>query len=160
MKVLAIFALCIIGALATPCDDFKIMQEAWNTMKNEEVEILYTVFKAYPDIQAKFPQFVGKDLETIKGTAEFAVHATRIVSFMTEVISLLGNPDNLPAIMSLLSKLGKDHKGRGITVKQFDEFHEAFHNFLHTHSVWNDNVDAAWHCNEKEIRKVINANLE
>ena len=160
MKLLAILALCIIGTFANPCDDYKFMQEAWNTMKHEEVEILYTVFKAYPDIQAKFPQFVGKDLEEIKNTSEFAVHSTRIISFMTEVISLLGNPDNLPAIKSLLTKLGKDHKGRGITVKQFDEFHVAFHTFLHTHSAWNDNVDATWHCNEKEIRKIINANLE
>ncbi|XP_070504417.1 globin CTT-Y-like [Chironomus tepperi] len=160
MKFLAIFALCIIGTFANPCDDFALMQEAWNTMKHEETAILYTVFKAYPNIQAKFPQFAGKDLEEVKDTAAFAVHATRIISFMSEIISLLGKHDNLPAIKSSLTKLGQDHKGRGITVKQFDEFHKAFHSFLHTHDAWNEQVDATWHCNENEIRKIVNAALE
>lgn len=83
MKLLAVFALCFIGAFANPCDDFALMQGAWNSMKHEEVEILYTVFKAYPDIQARFPQFAGKNVDEIKETAAFAVHATRIVSFMS-----------------------------------------------------------------------------
>lgn len=161
MKFLIVFALCVVGAFASfHCDNSELVQKAWYSMRHEEIDILYSAFKAYPDIQAKFPKFAGKDLEELKGTAPFAVHATRIVNFMFEIIALITNDDNTPAIQTLLTQLGKEHKERGVTVKNFDDFHVALNDFLHSHtSVWTDTVDAAWHCHEKEIRKLIDAAL-
>ena len=159
MKLLAVLALCIAGASAF-CDNAGPIKEAWEHIKHDEVEILYTVFKAYPDIQAKFPKFTGKDLETLKGTADFAIHATRIFRYFTEVIELLGNDANIPAIKTLLNQLGKEHRERGIPAKQFDEFFAALHTYLPTHVKWNDNVEAAWLCDEREVRKILNSALE
>jgi Globin len=84
MKFL-IVAICVIYALADPHwvtvepNEVEFVKSTWNEVKKNEVEILYYIFKAYPDIQAKFPAFVGKDLEELKGTTPFALHATRIV---------------------------------------------------------------------------------
>nr|AAB38011.1 Pol n I component MV=allergenic monomeric hemoglobin {N-terminal} [Polypedium nubifer, larvae, Peptide Partial, 37 aa] [Polypedilum nubifer] len=32
-------------------DQAGVLQSAWSNIKNSEVDILYAVFKAYPDIQ-------------------------------------------------------------------------------------------------------------
>jgi len=146
MKFLAVLALCIVGAIALPLtsDEASLVKASWSQIKHNEVDILYAVFKAYPDIQAKFPQFAGKDLDSVKDTAAFATHATRIVSFLSELIALSGSESNLSAIYGLVSKMGTDHKNRGITQAQFNEFRTALVFYISSHVSWGDNVAAAW----------------
>ena len=146
MKFLAVLALCIVGAISHPlsADQSAMVKTSWDHVKHNEVDILYAVFKAYPDIQAKFPQFAGKDLETLKGTADFAIHATRIVSFLSELIALSGSEANAVAVNSLVTKLGTDHKARGVTQAQFGEFRTALMSYLKANVSWGDNVADAW----------------
>ncbi|XP_070504452.1 globin CTT-VIIB-7 [Chironomus tepperi] len=146
MKFFAVLALCIVGAIASPlsADEAALVKSSWAQVKHNEVDILAAVFAAHPDIQAKFPQFAGKDLASIKDTAEFATHATRIVSFFSEVISLSGDQANLSAVYALVSKLGADHKARGITAAQFSEFRSSLITYISSHVSWGDNVAAAW----------------
>ena len=146
MKFFAVLALCIVGAVASPlsADEAALVKSSWAQVKHNEVDILYAVFKAYPDIQNKFPQFAGKDLDSIKDTAAFATHATRIVSFFSEVIALSGNSANAAAINNLVTKLGSDHQARGVTQSQFNEFRTALVAYLQANVSWGDNVAAAW----------------
>nr|P12548.1 RecName: Full=Globin CTT-VIIB-3; Flags: Precursor [Chironomus thummi thummi] len=146
MKFFAVLALCIVGAIASPltADEASLVQSSWKAVSHNEVDILAAVFAAYPDIQAKFPQFAGKDLASIKDTGAFATHATRIVSFLSEVIALSGNESNASAVNSLVSKLGDDHKARGVSAAQFGEFRTALVAYLSNHVSWGDNVAAAW----------------
>ncbi|KAL7051873.1 hypothetical protein ACKWTF_004668 [Chironomus riparius] len=136
MKFL-VLALCIAAASAavTPmsADQLALFKSSWNTVKHNEVDILYAVFKANPDIQAKFPQFAGKDLDSIKDSADFAVHSGRIVGFFGEYITLLGKESTQPAIKTLLNEMGQNHKGRGIPKTQFNEFKTAVMSYLSTH---------------------------
>ncbi|KAG5666738.1 hypothetical protein PVAND_014750 [Polypedilum vanderplanki] len=140
--------LCALFAIASAdflsVEQAETLRETWNKIKHNEVDILYSIFKAYPDIQAKFPKFAGKDLDSIKGSADFALHATRIVSFISEVISLSGNKANAPAIETLVTKLGVEHKDRGVTKDQFNEFRTAITNYASSHATWGDNVAAVW----------------
>ena len=146
MKFFIVLALCIVGAIASPlsADEANLVKSSWDQVKHHEVDILAAVFAAHPDIQAKFPQFAGKDLASIKDSAAFATHATRIVSFFSEVIALSGDQANLAAVYNLVSKLGADHKARGITAAQFGEFRSALVSYLSNHVSWGDNVAAAW----------------
>ena len=146
MKFFIVLALCIVSAIAGPlsADEAALVKSSWDKVKHNEVDILYAVFKAYPDIQAKFPQFVGKDLDGLKDTAAFATHATRIVSFLSEVVALSGSEGNLAAVHTLVTKLGKDHNVRGVTKAQFGEFRTALVAYLKEHVAWGDNVAAAW----------------
>nr|P29245.1 RecName: Full=Globin CTT-Z; AltName: Full=HBZ; Flags: Precursor [Chironomus piger]CAA39717.1 Ctp HbZ [Chironomus thummi] len=146
MKFFAVLALCIVGAIAHPLtsDEAALVKSSWAQVKHNEVDILYTVFKAYPDIQARFPQFAGKDLDSIKTSGQFATHATRIVSFFSELIALSGSESNLSAIYGLISKMGTDHKNRGITQTQFNEFRTALVSYISSNVSWGDNVAAAW----------------
>jgi hemoglobin-like flavoprotein len=146
MKFFAVLALCIVGAIASPlsADEAALVQSSWKAVSHNEVDILYAVFKAYPDIQNKFSQFAGKDLESIKSSGSFATHATRIVSFLSEVIALSGNESNAAAVQGLVSKLGDDHKARGVTADQFKEFRTALVAYLEANVSWGDNVAVAW----------------
>lgn len=147
MKYL-VLALCIAAASAavTPmtADQTALFKSSWNTVKHNEVDILYAVFKANPDIQAKFPQFAGKDVDSIKDTAAFATHAGRIVGFFSEVIGLTGNPENRPALKTLIDGLGSSHKARGVEKAQFEEFRASLADYLSKHLDWNDNMKATW----------------
>jgi hemoglobin-like flavoprotein len=146
MKFFAVLALCIVGAIAHPLsvDEAALVKTSWSQVKHNEVDILYAVFKAYPDIQNKFPQFSGKDLDDIRNTAAFATHSTRIISFLSELIALSGSESNLSAIYGLVSKMGADHKARGVTQGQFNEFRTALVSYLKEHSTWSDATAAAW----------------
>jgi hypothetical protein len=149
MKFL-ILALCVVVAAADPhwvmlpADEVNLVKSTWKAISHDEVEILYAVFKAHPDIQARFPAFVGKDLDTLKGTAPFALHAARIVGFFSEFISLLGSEGTQPAIKTILNQLGQNHKNRGITKAQFEEFHDSMTAYLKTHTSWNPAVEHSW----------------
>ena len=146
MKFFAVLALCIVGAIASPltADEASLVQSSWKQVSHNEVDILAAVFTAYPDIQAKFPQFAGKDLASIKDTGAFATHAGRIVGFLSEVIALSGNASNAPAVNTLVSKLGDDHKARGVSAAQFGDFRTALVAYLQANVSWGDNVAAAW----------------
>ena len=146
MKFFAVLSLCVVGAIASPltADQAALVQSSWAQVKNNEVDILYAVFNAYPDIQSRFPQFAGKDLNSLKGTAAFATHAGRIVGFLSEIIALTGNESNAPAINTLVTQLGSDHQARGVTRAQFGEFRTALFAYLQANVSWGDNVAAAW----------------
>ena len=166
MKFL-VLALCVVAAMADPhwvtltADEVTGVQSTWNEIKTNEVDILYAVFKAYPDIQARFPAFVGKDLDSIKGSAPFAQHATRIVSFFGEYIGLLGSEANSPAVKTILNQLGQTHRNRGISKAQFGEFRTAFIAYLSSNvSGYNANVAQAWNDAFDAIYTIINSNLD
>jgi hemoglobin-like flavoprotein len=149
MKFL-VLALCVVAAAADPhwllldAGEVAAVKSTWDQVKNSEVDILYAVFKAYPDIQARFPAFTGKDLESIKGSSAFALHATRIVSFFSQYISLLGSDATQPAIKTILNSLGQSHRNRGIPKAQFNEFRTALTAYLKAHSTFNDAAAHAW----------------
>ncbi|KAG5666731.1 hypothetical protein PVAND_014743 [Polypedilum vanderplanki] len=78
----------------------------------------------------QIPQFAGKDLEQIKSNSDFSTHATRIVSFITEIVSLGGNPDLLPAIKTRVNEMGQNHRNRGVTKEQFNEFRSTLTDYV------------------------------
>lgn len=146
----AILALCIVAAMSDPHwlimpeDEVTAVRAGWNAIKMDEVDILYSVFKAYPDIQARFPKFVNKDLDTLKDTASFALHATRIVGLFSEFIALLGPEGNQPAIKTILNEMGQNHRNRGISKELFNEFRAGLTAYVKGHSAWNDNASKSW----------------
>ncbi|CAG9801281.1 unnamed protein product [Chironomus riparius] len=146
MKFFAVLALCIVGAIAAPlsADQASLVQSSWAGVRHNEVEILAAVFAAYPDIQARFPQFAGKDLASLKDTGAFATHAGRIVGFVSEIIALIGNESNAPAVQTLVGQLAASHKGRGIQQAQFNEFRTALVSYLSSNVSWNAATAAAW----------------
>nr|BAO18438.1 globin [Polypedilum nubifer] len=161
MKFLIVLAF-VAAASAAPlsADQAALVSNAWNSVKHQEVEILAAVFAAHPDIQARFPAFVGKDLASIKGSAAFALHATRIVSFVSEVLALAGNPAAQPAVKTLVNQLGQNHKNRGISKEQFNEFRSSLTDFLASHATWGDNVAAAWNQALDNVYAIIFSNLD
>lgn len=161
MKFL-ILALCIAFAAATPltADQAYLVKDSWAHVKDNQVDILYAVFKAYPDIMAKFSMFAGKDLDSLKGTPEFATHANRIISLITEVIDLMGNDANIPAIKTLVNGMANNHKARGVTKTQFGEFKTALMSYLKGHVAWGDNVETAYSQGIDNIYEMIFAVLD
>jgi hemoglobin-like flavoprotein len=161
-----ILALCIAAVAADPhwlfipADEVALVHNSWDQVKHNEVEILYYVFKAYPDLQTRFAAFVGKDLESLKDTGKFALHAARIVSFFSEYIALLGKEATQPAIKTILNEMGYNHKNRGITKEQFNEFETALIAYLKTQVSWGDNVEKAWGDAFDKMYYVIFSNLD
>ena len=133
-----ILALCVAAASALSGDQIGLVQTTYGKVKGDSVGILYAVFKADPSIQAAFPQFVGKDLEAIRGGAEFSTHAGRIVGFLSGVI------DDLPNIGKHVDALVATHKPRGVTHAQFNNFRAAFITYLKGHVDFTSAVEAAW----------------
>jgi hypothetical protein len=159
-------ALCVVAAAADPHwvvldqTEVGLVKSSWDQVKHSEVDILYYVFKEHPDIMAKFPAFVGKDLETLKDTGKFALHATRIVSFFSEYINLLGTNGGQPAIKTILNEMGYNHKNRGIPKEQFNEFRGSLFGYLKAHVSWGDNVEHAWNDAFDKMYFVIFSNLD
>lgn len=149
MKFL-IVALCFVAAMAAPewhtlsAGEVTLVQGTWAKVKSHEVEILYTIFKANPDIQAKFAAFVGKDLDSLKGTPAFIEHAHRIVGLLNRYIELIGDAANDGAIKTLLNEMGQKHAARGVTKGQFEAFKNTFVGYLKAHVDFTDSVGAAW----------------
>nr|BAO18433.1 globin [Polypedilum nubifer] len=161
MKFLIVLAFAAVAAAAPlSSEEADLLKHAWDQIKHHEVDILAAVFSAHPDIQARFPAFVGKDLNDIKGSAAFALHATRIVSFISEVINLSGNHAALPAVKTLVNQLGQNHKNRGISKEQFNEFRSAITNYAASHATWGDNVAAAWNHAIDNVYAIIFSNLD
>jgi hemoglobin-like flavoprotein len=163
MKFLIVFALIAAASAAIvplTLEEADVVRAAWDKIKHSEIDILYNVFKDHPDIQSRFPKFVGKDLETVKDTADFALHATRIVSFISEVLTLAGNPATTPAIKTLVNQLGVEHKNRGIPKEQFNEFRSSLTAYLSQHAPWGDNVAHNWNQAIDNVYFIIFSNLE
>ena len=146
MKFFAVLALCIVGAIADPltADEASLVKNTWAQVHHNEIDILANFFQQHPEHQARFPAFVGKDLASLKDTAKFATHATRIVSALSEVIELVGNAEAAPALKTVLHTLGSDHKRRGIPKESFADFETAFLSYLSGHVSYSANVEAAW----------------
>lgn len=149
MKFL-VLTLCIVAAMTSQewltLDSHEVLQvqTVWKAVSHDEVEILYTIFKAHPDIQDQFPQFAGHYLEDIKKTAPFATHAARIVGFFGEYISLLGRKGNQETIKKLLHDLAVFHKKRGISKAQFKKFRQTMTTYVKSHSRWNADISHSW----------------
>jgi hemoglobin-like flavoprotein len=145
MKYL-ILALCVAGAFAAPLNsqEASYVQSTWNQVKKNEIDILYYIFQQYPDIKARFPAFVGKDMDALKSSGPFALHATRIVSLISNIVELMGNEANQPAIKTILIEMANNHKARGIPRQQFNEFRTALFAYMRANVSWGDNVEAAW----------------
>nr|BAN67570.1 globin [Polypedilum vanderplanki] len=129
MELFFIFTFCIAATTASnyhwftmSADKVTLVKSTWNEVKENEVEILYGVFKDYPNIQARFPKFTGKDLKMIKNTVDFTIQATRTASFLNTYINLLGKDSTQPAIKQMLNTMGENHKKRGITKENFEFF--------------------------------------
>ncbi|XP_070506887.1 globin CTT-VIII-like [Chironomus tepperi] len=120
------------------------LRTLWNRVKHREADILYVIFKENPEIQAHFPAFVGKDLEALRGSIAFAIHATRIVSFFSKIASLAGDPNNIPASKTLMNELGSSHKSRGIQKEFFNKFRTSLDGFMKRQTSWNDDAAAVW----------------
>ena len=148
MKLFIVLALCIMSA---NCDLKSISSEEaetirilWNQVKHRETDILYVIFKENPEIQAHFPAFVGKNVEALRGSIAFHIHATRIVSFFSKIATLAGDPNNLPATKTLMNELGSSHKSRGIQKEFFNKFRASLDGFMQRQSSWNENAAAVW----------------
>lgn len=166
MKFLVV-AVCIIAAIADPIwvtlDDSEVMivKSTWNSVKSQEVEILAAIFKEYPDIQARFPGFVNKNVDELKETAKFALHATRIVGFFSEYITLLGQESTQAAIKTILNDLGQTHRSRGIPANLFNEFRTAVFKYLQANAAgWSDDAAHAWNDAFDKMYFVIFSSLE
>ncbi|XP_070504377.1 globin CTT-IX [Chironomus tepperi] len=161
MKFFAVLALCVVGAIAAPlsADQAATVRSSWAGVKHNEVDILHAVFKDHPDIQARFPQFAGKDLESLVDTAAFATHAGRIVGFISEIVALVGNEANAPAMATLVNELAASHHNRGISKAQFNEFRASLVTYLSSHASWNDATAAAWTAGLDNIFGMIFAHL-
>lgn len=165
MKFL-LLALCVVAAAAEPhwfmmpADEVALVKGSWDKVKHNEVDILYAIFKAYPDIQAKFPKFAGKDIETLKETASFALHAARIVNFFSEYITLLGQQSTQSAIKTILNEMGQNHKNRAVSKQLFNEFESGVMAYMKTHVTWTPDVEKAWGDCFDKMYSVIFANLD
>lgn len=145
--VITLFLIAVVADLhwmGMNPEEITSIKQTWDSVKHNEVDILYNIFKAYPDIQARFPQFVGKDINMLKETAAFALHAGRIVGVFSEYITLLGMTNTQPAIKTILNHLGHTHKNRGISKEYFDKFRTAMMGYLSQYGeeynpqYWND----------------------
>lgn len=146
MKFL-ILALFVAAATAAPLshDDAQKVKDSWHKVNHNEADILYNFFHDYPQHQSRFPAFVGKDLDSLKDTAKFATHATRIVSALSEVIDFGGDPAVRPALLTVLHTLGSDHHRRGVPKESFNDFRTSLFKYLKAHDdAWNHDLEETW----------------
>nr|BAN67594.1 globin [Polypedilum vanderplanki] len=106
----------------------KLVQTDWDYIKTQANEILYNFFEKFPGNQKQFKAFIGKDLDDIKDTPEFADHAEKIATLFGQVIENLAKDST--KIKELINDMGLRHKDRGISKFAFLEFREAFMDFL------------------------------
>lgn len=125
-------------------EEAETLRILWDRVKHREADILYVIFKENPDIQAYFPAFVGKDVEALRKSVAFHIHATRIVSFFGKIASLAGNPNNLAASKTLINELAASHKSRGIEKEFFNKFRASLDGFMQRQSTWNKNTASVW----------------
>jgi hypothetical protein len=138
-----VLALCFAAASALTADQISTVQSSFAGVKGDSVGILYAIFKADPSIMAKFTQFAGQDLDSIKGSAPFAAHAERIVGFFSKIIG------DLPNIEGDVNTFVASHKPRGVTHDQLNNFRAGFISYMKAHtdfagaeSAWGATLDA------------------
>ena len=68
----------------------------------------------------------------------------RIVGFVSEIIALIGNESNAPAVQTLVGQLAASHKGRGISQAQFNEFRAGLVSYVSSNVAWNAAAESAW----------------
>lgn len=122
-------------------NEFEIIKSIWNVLKHHEAEILYEIFKTYPDIQEKFSAFAGKDLETIKESPDFALQANKIVTFFKDYVKLLKSEASDDEIDGMLNELAHSHRNRGVTKDNFINFRTAMTQYVKNHTTYNDDVE-------------------
>lgn len=158
--VVLAFCTVVIVTMADPsADQYATAKASWATVKNNQVDILYAVFKANPDIQDKFTQFAGKDLDSLKGTAPFKDYASRIVGFFSTVMDLLGNDANTPKIVESAKGLAKSHKNRA-TPAQFDNFRKTLVVYLKGSTKWDANVESSWNAVLDSVFSLLKTELQ
>ncbi|CAG9801289.1 unnamed protein product [Chironomus riparius] len=150
MKLL-IIAFCIIAAscdiVLLKADQINLIKESFNQIKDNKVDILYAVFKDNQEIKDKFPQFAGKDLESIKESREFKNHAAKIIGFASDIVALGDNEsaeESVATTKFLINDLAVTHKKRGITKTQFNAFRASIFLYFQNNVSWSDNVSEAW----------------
>lgn len=125
-------------------EEAETLRTLWNRVKHREADILYVIFKENPEIQAHFPAFVGKNVEALRGSVAFHIHATRIVSFFSKIASLAGDANNFAASKTLMNELAASHKSRGIQKELFNKFRESLEGFMQRQATWNENTASVW----------------
>nr|BAN67592.1 globin [Polypedilum vanderplanki] len=161
-----IIAILLIGvataALHLPeRGEVELITNAWNAVKNNEIEILYFIFKSYPDIQSHFPKFAGKDLDSIKGSADFAIHATRIVSLISQLHALSQHGEShFQASFTVINEFASNHKNRGIPKDQITEFNTALTKYVSTHAPWDEKTATAWNKGMSNFFEIVFANYD
>ncbi|KAG5676922.1 hypothetical protein PVAND_006719 [Polypedilum vanderplanki] len=162
MKVLILIATLVASTFATlTADEANLVKSTWSQVKDKEDEILYDIFKQNPDIQGRFPMFVGKNLDSIKSTEQFKTHADKIVKAIGSYIDLLGNESNSGAIKTILNELGQRHRDRGASKEQFNEFKTSVLKYVKEHaSGWNDASGSAWDKAFDDMYKIVFSNLD
>ncbi|XP_070504437.1 globin CTT-VIII-like [Chironomus tepperi] len=147
MKYL-VLVLCIAVATAdrTPqsASDLAKFKEAWATFKQNEVQVVYTVFKENPEIQDKFPQFAGKDIDSVKDTEAFAAHSGRVFGFVSDIVALVGDPNNRPALQKMVAEFGANHKERAITKELFEKFLASLDSYPTEQFGWDSDTKASF----------------
>nr|BAO18446.1 globin [Polypedilum nubifer] len=160
---LIVLALCIVAAVAGPvwlsAEEAGLIRGSWQHIKGREVDLLYVIFKENPDIQAKFPAFVGKNLDELKGTAPFAEHAGRIIALVEKYVGYLGDDGNDAHIRDMLNEMGKKHAVRGVTREQFQAFRKSALTYIKGHVEWSEPLGAAWKLAFDKMYEVVFSNL-
>lgn len=146
MKFLILAVMCVVGSNALLSEpETKLVQGTWAQVKGKDVDILYAVFKAFPVIQAQFPQFTGKNLDDLKGTPEFSAHAGRIIGFFSEAVALAGDASSEAALSKKLEDLAVRHKTRGATKELFTNFRTAVMSFMKAKTTpFDADTEKAW----------------
>lgn len=121
-------------------DQYAATKASWAKVKGNQVEILAAVFKANPDIQAKFTAFAGKNVDDIKGTPEFKDYAVKILGFLDTVMNALGDDSK---VLAGAKQLAATHKTRA-TAGQFDNFQKSFMVYLKGAAGIDGATEASW----------------
>ncbi|KAL7017757.1 hypothetical protein ACKWTF_010512 [Chironomus riparius] len=152
MKLLIVLIIYSTSAFAGPLspNEANFVKSVWDQVRHNETDMFCSILNQFPDIKAKFPQFEGKDLNSIRNTTEFITQAVRTFTFFSNIIDLSDNPVNIPTITILLKNLGVSHRRYGVTTAQMNEFNYGIVSYLNVsfntnpNNSWNDVVAAAW----------------
>nr|BAO18444.1 globin [Polypedilum nubifer] len=135
------------------------VQTAWNAVKDNQADMLYAVFKDYPEIQDKFPAFASQDLEAIKNSEAFTSHAKRIFGQLSSIFDQIGVDSNEEEIKASLERIGETHRNRNATKEDFGKFRNALTKYVASRVTWNENLAAAWNKTFDGIFEIIFSKL-
>lgn len=148
MKLLLLITLSFLGVSCEPpmitVEEADTVRTSWDVLKHREVSLLYKIFKENPEIQQRFPTFAGKDLEKLKTSPGFAIHATRIIGYFTQIVQLNGFPDSKQAMDTLINELANSHRNRGIPKELFNQFRKSFDGYFKKRVSWTEEINTPW----------------